>query len=630
MAHGDLTTRADASADARRPDRALPLPAHVAARQVEVLHHRNSTFGPSGCRRTQRRAKVLAIAVARPLTHAAEPRPQRSRLGSPVARCGAVLAIAAVAIGLRFWRLDWGLLDERMAFPDELLIWAKYLRAFVPLGATSFERPDTVAALFYPTLFGYLAGLATALAHALGLVPSPHESLFESLLLARMLSATAGLATVALVGALAWRAHSPRAGLLAAALAAVVPLEVIHSHLVSVDILLGTGMMATLLLACRLARVGTMGAALATGLATGLTFGTKYTGLALTVPVAWAVVEAAWRERSPRRLVVLAAASLCAFALGFTLACPICVTSPARLLRSMSMLTTAGSWQNLAFWQTTLVPGLGWRGRPYVYQILVALPYALGWPLWLAAVAGVGSALRRHDAVDRILLVALVAYLLPIGLSAIDALRYLLPLLPILVVLAARVLAGPAEPARLPTATATGLRIGLSLFVLVATTALTASQVARFSFDQQSAVAAWIDASVERPASGRLRVALPHGMSPYFGLNEPLAARGLDVLPVQPGEWWREAPEVFVLPEWFAVQLERGGIPNPVMRADAASLRAGKQPYRLAWTVRSTYLQRDFYAWLDPVFTGQLEMGEIGFEVWVREDLATTPGPAAR
>ena len=568
--------------------------------------------------------------MARPPPPAAGSRPRPSGLGSPTARCGAVLAIAAVAIGLRFWRLDWGLLDERMAFPDELLIWSKYLRAFVPFGAASFERPDTVAALFYPTLFGYLAGLATALAHALGLVPSPHESVFESLLLARMLSSTAGLATVALVGALTWRAHSPRAGLLAAALAAVLPLEVIHSHLVSVDILLGTGMMATLLLACRLARVGTTGAALATGLAAGLTFGTKYTGLAVIVPVAWAVVEAAWRQRSPRRLVLLAAAALCTFGLGFTLACPICVTSPDRLLRSMSMLTTAGSWQNLAFWRTALVPGLGWRGRPYVYQLLVALPYSLGWPLWLAAMAGVGSALRRRDAVDRILMVAFVAYLLPIGLSAIDALRYLLPLLPILVVLAARVLAGPAEPTRPPSSTATGLRIGLVLLVLVATTGLTVSQVGRFSLDQQRAIATWIDTSVERPASGRLRVALPHGMSPYFWLNGPLEARGLGVLTVQPGEWWHEAPEVFVLPEWFAVQLERGGIPNPVMRADAAALRAGKQPYRLAWTVRSTYLQRDFYAWLDPVFTAQLEMGEIGFEVWVREDLATTPGQAAR
>ncbi len=557
------------------------------------------------------RARIGRILVARPLTN--DPAPS-SEAGRRRRRVALAVLIGTVAVGLRAWRLDWGLLDHRMAFPDELLVWGKYLRAFVPLSANSFERPDTVAALFYPTFFGYVAGLATALAHGLGLVPSPHASLFEAVLVARIVSATAGVATVALVGWLLWQAHSARAGLLGAALAAVVPLEVIQSHLVSVDILLSTGIVLCLVLSWRLARSGTSAAALAAGLVAGLTFGTKYTGLAVTVPIAWAAAEAAWRERSLATLTRLVVLLLLGFALGFTIACPICVFSPQRLLRSMSMLTTAGNFENLAFWRVELVPGLGIRGKPYIYQIFVALPYALGWPLWLAAGAGLVSALRRHDLTDRILLLALVAYLLPIGLSAFDALRYLLPLLPILSLLAARFLAGPAGSGG-------RARLALAVLILAYTGALTVSQVGRFSFQQQHEVAAWIEASVERPPDGALRVAVPHGMSPYFGLNKPLGEQGLEVLLVQSGEWWRDQPEVFILPEWFAVQLERGGIPNPIMRADAAALRSGQMPYRMSKNFQSTYLQRDLYVALDPIFTTQLELGELGFEIWVRNDL---------
>jgi len=69
-------------------------------------------------------------------------------------------AVALPAVGLRFWRLSWGL-DQNLCFPDEFFRWHPYVRQFVPLTAASFTLPaETVShsllsRLVYPTLYGY-------------------------------------------------------------------------------------------------------------------------------------------------------------------------------------------------------------------------------------------------------------------------------------------------------------------------------------------------------------------------------------------------------------------------------------------------------------------------------------------
>src|SRR5512145_414361 len=75
----------------------------------------------------------------------------------------AICLVAAAAIGLRSWRLGWGL-DQGLCFPDEQLFWGVSAARFVPLSWSSFLAED----LPYPTLYRSLAGLATALASALG------------------------------------------------------------------------------------------------------------------------------------------------------------------------------------------------------------------------------------------------------------------------------------------------------------------------------------------------------------------------------------------------------------------------------------------------------------------------------
>jgi len=151
------------------------------------------------------------------------------------------------------------------------------------------------------------------------------------------------------------------------------------------------------------------------------------------------------------------------------------------------------------FQNNYLVPSLGWYGRPYLYQLVAGLPFGLGWPLAVVALAGVVVALRRHELADRIVLAALLPYFLVIGSSRVTFSRYLLPLFPGLLLLAARALCDlPRAP-----------RAALLATVLAYSLVLATSQVARFSTRQQREIARWI-AGLRPPGSAeRLRVAVP-------------------------------------------------------------------------------------------------------------------------
>src|SRR5207247_985599 len=165
---------------------------------------------------------------------------------------------------LRFWRLSWGLANGEF-FPDEL-IFSGRAAAFVPLSWASFDLHD----FLYPTLYGYLAGAATAIAHALGVLPAPGRYPPGAILMARIVSAAAGL-----------------------------------------------------------------------GLAT------KYNGLALLVPVGWAILEGAIRARSPRPCLALGLVSLAAFGATFLAACPPCLLHLDQVraaLRLQYVLTRAMPW----------------------------------------------------------------------------------------------------------------------------------------------------------------------------------------------------------------------------------------------------------------------------------------------
>ncbi|HUE30411.1 MAG TPA: hypothetical protein VMR79_06025, partial [Verrucomicrobiae bacterium] len=179
----------------------------------------------------------------------------------------AAAMLVALAAALRFWALGLGL-PHPMARPDEetvlaqtaapargeiLLDWSIYPSAYVDLtwawGAAGLRVGEWLGA-FPPE--GYLSVLS---AHPERLI-----------LVDRVLSASAGTATVALLVAGTRAALGPGAALAAGALLATSFLHVRDSHAAKPDVLFALGALASLGAMARLARGATLRRAAVTGL----------------------------------------------------------------------------------------------------------------------------------------------------------------------------------------------------------------------------------------------------------------------------------------------------------------------------------------------------------------------------
>jgi hypothetical protein len=536
-------------------------------------------------------------------------------------RTGAfVLAgIVIVAAGLRLWRITWGLADRNW-FPDETLFWGVHMNRL---------WPRKWQYLLYPTFYRYAANLGAHAASALGLIDplTIPEGVPGFLLIARLVSVVSGVATVVVVAGLGRRMYGAPVGLAAAAFVAVIPSSVMQGYYASVDSLLVLGVAATLLSSYALAQRGTRALAFVAGATAGLAFTAKYPGGIAVTAVAWAIGERAWRERSWRRFVALTLAAVAGCAVAVALVCPACVVRYDLMFRALIWLRNRHGDEYAAFAGGYLVESLGWYGRPYLYQLVAALPHALGWPLWLLAAFGVGVALRRRELADRVLLAQIVPYFAMVGSASVTVARYLLPLAPALAIFAARGVRGRGTH---PRASA-----GVVAVVWLYTLVLSASQVGRFSNATQDAVAGWLAThAVSAPRGAPVRVlSVPPFMS-YLRLSAPLARAGVAYEGAAPGRWFKGAPPFIVLPVDVVVTIRRDR-PDSPEAGDLDRLEAGEVGYRLAARFESLwYVQRAVDEWIDPGLVGH--PGDVGFRVYKRvaptatvSDPEVEPGAAA-
>jgi 4-amino-4-deoxy-L-arabinose transferase-like glycosyltransferase len=538
-----------------------------------------------------------------PLAASACRRPLSPRHAPPLLL--ALVLVLATAIALRFWRLGWGL-EQGLPFPDEQLLWIGSAVKFYRLSWDSFA----VERLPYPTLYGYLAGLVTSVVAALGGFDASKPFGLQAILVARIVSAAAGVATVAVVGLLARRAYGDRAGIAAAALCAVFPLEIVQVHVASVDVVLFLASAATLLASLGLAGRGRALRASLAGLTAGFAFAAKYTGAVMLAPVAWAILEAAWRDRSIRSAAQLGGAALAGFALAVLLACPYCVFSQL-MLRELGWLRYMNAQAAIAVPNAHLAPSLGWYGRPWLYQLVASLPYAFGWPLYLLSLLGLSDALRSRTRADRVLLAGIGAAFLVIGSANVTYPRYLLPLCPGLLVLAAR--AGVGTQGGVRSARGAALAAAWAYALVLAGT-----QVARTSYDQQLELARWLASARRAQASAvPATVGVPAHTTLYYRLCETLRREGLDCAPIEDDAWLTTDAQVIAIPHWYEIAMRRDRPEGPASAA-LAQIAAGRTPFREVRRVDSWFLQQDLYRRLDPAFAVDLAQGSVGFTVYAR------------
>lgn len=339
-------------------------------------------------------------------------------------------AIVLLAAALRIWGIEYGL-PHPLARPDEERTTDRSLRMLTDrtLGPGEFVYPSLQKYLSAAALqahFGILrmSGRVATMADFIEWVTVQHPRLYYRT--CRLVSVLTGVATVPLVFALGLRLSGQRhVGLIAALLLAVCYLHVRDSHFATVDVTMTFFTTLCVFLALGAVRTGRTRSFAAAGLAAGLAAAAKYNAAVVcaAIPAAcWARARAHPDERRAAAWWLLAGAA--AAVAGFLIGVPFAIRERERMFDSILSVSAA------------LHRGDG----PTAFQVHLvdSLPGGLGWPLYLAGLAGLARALWRRRPEDGVWLSFVLAWYLVIGPVRWVVPRYVLPLVPLLVVAAAQ------------------------------------------------------------------------------------------------------------------------------------------------------------------------------------------------
>lgn len=327
----------------------------------------------------------------------------------------------------------------------------------VPKAAAAARAHLNPQFFFYPSLYFYLAGALYVLAAPVWWLAG-HGNLLSLtsfvvdpgpyFLLARLLSAAMGTASVYLVYRLGRDAFGRPAALVAALFLAVAPLHVAYSHMAVTDVTaVAFSLLALVLLAraagARAARLGARrrvaGLLVAGAVAAGLAMSTKYNLGMLVVPATVAGCFACREEAADRvaaggrtvivwlRLLVLRV--YVPMAAAFVLASPFIVLDAPHFLRH--------------FRRQGQIMNRGWLGFENVgngfwYNVTPNLTGAIGWILVILGAAGIAWAVWRRTRFDIIVVPYVIIYFAYIGTWKELADRYLLPIVPLVILLGIR------------------------------------------------------------------------------------------------------------------------------------------------------------------------------------------------
>ena len=476
----------------------------------------------------------------------------------------AAIAVVALAAGLRIWGIGWGLPTSLHYFsyhPDETVT------LFAALKVNFFEGQLDPGFYNYGSLYIYLVNIAVVLGASCGLISIPSGDIFSApgefakiYMAGRAVAVLLGIATVYLVYLLGKRAYGRGTGLLAALFMAVMPIHVMHSRFLAVDVPATFFVVLALVFAVRIPEGHRLRDYLLSGLFSGLAAGTKYNaGLVILAPIvahlATGRARPALRVLSPRLLAVLLTAVV-----GFLIGTPGALINRDRFVNDFLFEVV----------HAKVGHGLIFVGTPcgYVHHVTCSLLAGMGLPLLALACIGLLYAVYRRRPSDLALLAFVIAYYAVIGAAEVKFARYTIPLLPVLAILGARVsvdLVGRLWAGGLLARLAGYLAAIVLSLAIVCTAAYSVAIDAVFVRpDTRDLAAAWVRRNVPRGSS----IGLPTipwfytpPLDPYFGLLEPAeryerVKEFTDyVLVVSESEWnagflRRESPDYVILSEF--------------------------------------------------------------------------------
>jgi hypothetical protein len=432
----------------------------------------------------------------------------RARLALP-----ALALLLVAAFGLRLWGIGDGLPYAYNS--DEA-------QHFVPVAMRFFSGDFDPHYFLNPPAYSYLVHLALELwfggSNAAIRAWTLHPG--EVFLLARLLSAALGSASVLFTYLAAARLFGAGAALLAAAVYGLAFLPVFYGHLALNDSPTLLPVAVALFAAAGILRYGRRGDYVLAGIATGLAAATKYTGGIVLVSVLFAAAADGARHGWP----VAARRAGAAVALGlvaFVIANPYALLAPAAFFAGISkQASAAGSGDPI---KLGITPGGG------IAYYIWTFTWGIGLVPALAALGGAGLLLwRRRLATAGLLLPAPVAFILFMGLQERYFGRWLMPIFPLVAALsgygtlaAVRWLARSRRiPLAFATALATVLLIGQSVSADVHNDRVLSRP------DTRSLARAWMVAHI--PAGSRVVVepVVPASWAYDIGVSDPATPTG--------------------------------------------------------------------------------------------------------
>lgn len=331
-----------------------------------------------------------------------------------------LIAILVVAATARLWALGFGL-PHPAARPDE--------EAVGSMAAGYYDGNFEQTIFTYPPLF------TLVVAGALWLVSRDVSSTLSWMnirlglsdpttaaerIVARFLSAAAGIASVWLLFRIGTRLFGRPTAFVAAPCLALAFLHVRDSHFGVTDIPMTCMVLAGFLAIVKLSESGSRRDLVAAGIWTGLAVATKYNAAVLVLPACFAILNDPLRR--PIRIRLGRAVAFGAImAAAFVIVCPFAVLSYEKFLADLMDVS-----RHLADGHG---PDLG---RGWTYHLTTTLRHGLGVPLLAAGILGLPLMVWREG--RRGILVALfpVAYYALTGSGRTVFARYALPLVPFL------------------------------------------------------------------------------------------------------------------------------------------------------------------------------------------------------
>ena len=330
------------------------------------------------------------------------------------------MIIAAAA--LRIWGIGYGL-PNTVARPDEEAVFSVALRFFGRnLNPAFFDWPSlymyAVAAAFVVYFnIGRMVGWFGREASFISSASTHPAPLF---LIARVMSAAAGIATVAVTYRVGIHLFDRTTALVAALFLAVAALHVRESHFALTDVSATCLLMASFLYIVKYWRFGLRRDALIAALLDGLAASTKYNAGIVTLPLLFAIASRDRSDGSPGRARLMAICALVAAA-AFAVGTPYALLDASNFAAALREIGGHLRRGHMA------LAGYAWQ-----IHLTSSLRYGLGLPMLVAGVGGMGLLLFRSRREATLFLLCPVTYFALIGAGQSAFARYILPTIPFL------------------------------------------------------------------------------------------------------------------------------------------------------------------------------------------------------